>query len=410
VPPPCEPSVAGPARSRVLTGIQRSPKRRRSIAHQALPVRARVPELLFSFLFDQATCPQGERERATSNDRRFGPARRNVHILDQECLPTIPRRHALLKFKRLLMSMFTALDFVVGNENYGGEWALIYDTTTCKAHKTYPPPTSAPRKRVHRHTQLFLHRILLDIFSDHCPAIISDYLETSKYDNEALQDDDGHPYCVGTTLLQAIERHCVPTDDETSMTVQKQFETLLNGFPGIISVSSFRQLEKWADKTADQWNRLSPYDDTLRSALPRCYLQMLDHQLRSRQMANLDRIDWGEFKAYLNKNEQWLAKNDIPVYLSSLIAFASSQLEALAQAEGMTGTASSSKRAATAAFADPNDNNKRQRFAEWGAQVAASIDGDSANIHGSISACPFCGRHHSLAQCRGVQNLIAQHK
>ena len=75
-------------------------------------------------------------------------------------------------------------------------------------------------------------------------------------------------------------------------------------------------------------------------------------------MANLDRIDWSEFKAYLNKNDQWLAKNDIPVYLSSLIAFASSQLEALAQAEGMTGTTSSSKRATTAAFADPNDNNK----------------------------------------------------
>jgi hypothetical protein len=68
---------------------------------------------------------------------------------------------------------------------------------------------------------------------------------------------------------------------------------------------------------------------------------MLDHQLRSRKMANLDRIDWGEFKAYLNKNEQWLAKNDILVYLSSLIAFSSSQLEALAQAVGMTGTASS---------------------------------------------------------------------
>ena len=216
---------------------------------------------------------------------------------------------------------------------------------------------------MHRQTQLFLHRILLGIFSDHCPAIISDYLETSKYDDEALQDDDGHHYCVGTTLLQAIERHCVPTDDETSITVQKQFETLLNGFPGIISVSSFRQLEKWANKTAEQWNRLSPYDNTLRSALPR-YLQMLDHQLRSRKMANLDRIDWSEFKAYLNKNDQWLAKNDIPVYLSSLIAFASSQLEALAQAEGMTGTTSSSKRAATAAFADPNDNNKRQRFAE----------------------------------------------
>ena len=65
------------------------------------------------------------------------------------------RRHAFLKFKRLLLSMFTALDFVVGNDNYGGEWALIYDTAARKAHKTYPPPTSAPRRRVHRQTQLY---------------------------------------------------------------------------------------------------------------------------------------------------------------------------------------------------------------------------------------------------------------
>ena len=305
--------------------------------------------------------------------------------------------------------MFTALDFVVGNDNYGGEWALIYDTAARKAHKTYPPPTSAPRRRVHRQTQLFLHRILLSIFSDHCPAIISDYLETSTYDDDALQDADGHPYCVGTALLQAIERHCVLIDEETSMSVMKNFETLLTNFPGIISASSFGQLEKWANKTAEDWNRLSPYDDQLRLALPR-FLQMLDHQLKSRKMANLDRIDWGEFKAYLNKNEQWLAKKDIPVYMSSLIAFSRSQLEALADAEGMTGTASSSKRAATVAFADPNDNSKRQRFEQWGAQVATSINGDSANPQGSSSACSFCGRHHSLAQCRGVQNLIAQHK
>ena len=212
------------------------------------------------------------------------------------------RRHAFLKFKRLLLSMFTALDFVVGNDNYGGEWALIYDTAARKAHKTYPPPTSAPRRRVHRQTQLFLHRILLSIFSDHCPAIISDYLETSTYDDDALQDADGHPYCVGTALLQAIERHCVLIDEETSMSVMKTFETLLTNFPGIISASSFGQLEKWANKTAEDWNRLSPYDDQLRLALPR-FLQMLDHQLKSRKMANLDRIDWGEFKAYLNKNE-----------------------------------------------------------------------------------------------------------
>ena len=137
---------------------------------------------------------------------------------------------------------------------------------------------------------------------------------------------------------------------------------------------------------------------------------MLNQQLRSRKMANLDRIDWGEFKDYLYKSPQWLAKNDIPVYLSSLIAFASSQLDALAQAEGMAGVTSSSKRTATAAFADSTDKTKRQRFAEWGAQVAASVDGGSTNTHGSSSACSFCGRHHSLAQCRGVQSLIAQHK
>jgi hypothetical protein len=99
-------------------------------------------------------------------------------------------------------------------------------------------------------------------------------------------------------------------------------------------------------------------------------------------------VHWGEFKAYLNKNEQWLAKKDIPVYMSSLIAFSRSQLDALPDAEGMTGTASSSKRTATAAFADPNDNSKRQRFEQWGAQVAASINGDSANRSAQItSAC-----------------------
>ena len=116
------------------------------------------------------------------------------------------RRHAFLKFKRLLTSMFTTLDFVVGNENYGGEWALIYDTAARKAHKTYPPPTSAPRRRVHRHTQLFLHRILLDIFSDHCPAIISDYLETSKYDNEVLTT-----MATLTALVQPFSRQLSAT-------------------------------------------------------------------------------------------------------------------------------------------------------------------------------------------------------
>jgi hypothetical protein len=73
-------------------------------------------------------------------------------------------------------------------------------------------------------------------------------------------------------------------------------------------------------------------------------------------MANLDRIDWGEFKDYLDKSPQWLAKNDIPVYLSSLIAFANSQLDTLAQEEGMTSVVSSSKHTTTAAFADSTES------------------------------------------------------
>ena len=198
------------------------------------------------------------------------------------------------------------------------------------------------------------------------------------------------------------------------MTVMSRFETLIKNFPGIPSVSDFEHLEKWANNTAEQRNRLSPYDENLLSARPR-FLQMLAHELKKRKMAKIDKIDWGEFKAYLNKNEQWLAKKDIPVYMSSLIAFSSGQLEALAYAEGMTATAPPSKRTATAAFADPNanNNNRRQRLEQWGAQVAASVNGDSATPQGPQgppAPCPYCGRHHSLDQCRGVKNLIRKHQ
>jgi hypothetical protein len=98
-PPPCEPSVASPAQpqaSPVQCGPERSPA---SSAAPSLvgPARIKLSQFarefqnfFFSFLFHQATCPQGERERATSNDRRFGPARRNVHILDRQCRRTRP--------------------------------------------------------------------------------------------------------------------------------------------------------------------------------------------------------------------------------------------------------------------------------------------------------------------------------
>jgi hypothetical protein len=39
--------------------------------------------------------------------------------------------------------------------------------------------------------------------------------------------------------------------------------------------------------------------------------------------------------------------------------------------------------------------------------IAAAISGASAN---DDTNCSFCGRKHPLAQCRGVQNFIAQHK
>ena len=84
---------------------------------------------------------------------------------------SVNRRYAFLKFKRRLISVFTALDFVVGNNNYGVEWALLDDPAASKAHKTYPPPTSAPRRRVHRQTQLFLHRISWNFFQITVPPL-----------------------------------------------------------------------------------------------------------------------------------------------------------------------------------------------------------------------------------------------
>ena len=57
------------------------------------------------------------------------------------------RHHAFLKFRRLLLSMFTALDFVVGNENYGGEWALIYDTAAKGPQDVPPSDLRTPQAR-----------------------------------------------------------------------------------------------------------------------------------------------------------------------------------------------------------------------------------------------------------------------
>jgi hypothetical protein len=181
--------------------------------------------------------------------------------------------------------MFASLEYTVGNDSYRGDWCLIYDDAQRKAHASYPPPTSTPRKRVRRGLQIFLHRVLIHTFQDLCPAILSNCLSTAKYDAPDLQDADGHPYCIGTHLLQAIETYSVPTDDTSSMNVQAKFERQLSSFPGITSAASFKKTETWAHITASEWNRLSPYYETMRASLPR-YIQMLHQQLLARTMAD----------------------------------------------------------------------------------------------------------------------------
>ena len=41
--------------------------------------------------------------------------------------------------------------------------------------------------------------------------------------------------------------------------------------------------------TAAEWNRLSPYEETMRTALPR-YIQMLHQQLHARTMPGTEKI------------------------------------------------------------------------------------------------------------------------
>ena len=144
----------------------------------------------------------------------------------------------------------------------------------------------------------------------------------------------------------------------------------------------------------------------MRTALPR-YIQMLHQKLQARSMAGTDKIVWREFKEYLNASPQWFATQDIPTFLSLLIAFARAQLAALTEAEELN-TTQSHKRPATAAFTQHTD--KRQGLEKWGAQVAAAVSGGPDTTNDSSPSCSFCGRHHSLDQCRGVQNPIAQHK
>jgi hypothetical protein len=104
---------------------------------------------------------------------------------------------------------------------------------------------------------------------------------------QTLQDADGHH--ASARIFSGLSRISVPTDDHASMNAQAKFERKLRDFPGIKNQASFKTFETWAHNTAVEWNLLSPYDQTMRTALPR-YIQMLHQQLQARIMSGTDKI------------------------------------------------------------------------------------------------------------------------
>jgi hypothetical protein len=186
------------------------------------------------------------------------------------------------------------------------------------------------------------------------------------------------------------------------MNVKQIFEKQLQSFPGIPSSASVDAFEKWANDVADKWNKIAPYDQLMNTTQPH-YIQMLFQQLQQRQMMTVDGIEWQGFFNHLDKQPEWGNMKDIPTFLSLLIAWAHSQLTALTDAEGTL----AQKRTTTAAFTHTNSQRtKRQRFRQWGAEVATAISGASTNE----DPCSFCGHKHSLDQCRGLKKVIEREK
>ena len=46
--------------------------------------------------------------------------------------------------------MSASLEYSVGNNSLNGTWCMVLDADQRKNHSSYPPPTSAPHKRLHR--------------------------------------------------------------------------------------------------------------------------------------------------------------------------------------------------------------------------------------------------------------------
>jgi hypothetical protein len=107
------------------------------------------------------------------------------------------KRSIFLRFKKSTKQMMAHLDLTINTTPYPGTWALIYDDAARKAlqagYASYPAPTNPARKRVYKHTQLFLHDLLMRTFQDLCPTVTSKYEDPEKYNDLALQDANGHP-------------------------------------------------------------------------------------------------------------------------------------------------------------------------------------------------------------------------
>ena len=80
---------------------------------------------------------------------------------------------------------------------YPGQW------TPFRRRHSFANPA---RERLHKHTQLCLHDLLMTdsksmtTFQDLCPAVTSNYEDPKKYNDLALQDADGRPYCRMATV------------------------------------------------------------------------------------------------------------------------------------------------------------------------------------------------------------------
>jgi hypothetical protein len=97
--------------------------------------------------------------------------------------------------------------------------------------------------------------------------------------------------------------------------------------------------------------------------------------------------------------------------MNLLLSFTTAQLETLEEAQ-IIGSTHSLKRTATVAFGHAeatSGQNNHGSIHKWGQDVVESIT-HPPPYAAADTQCMFCGRRHSLNDCKGAQNLILQYK